>query len=180
MLCLDLHSVVLFVKEKMRGHGNGILMGNELMDDEGRFKIEGPEKRFDEFVEQLKAMGFNTGELLLIGEVELRLICAWPSVPRKIEEPIDGSDNPWRWLKFNPREWERHANVRIADWERMMGRMMRGRLIFPDGEIQPQVVSLIESRVKKIHGERLSCEPLVVSISAPTGLSVTASLAAIL
>ncbi len=73
------------------------------MDDEGLHKVEGPEKRFGELVEQVKAKGFNAGELLLIGEVEFRLICSWPSVPRKIEEPIEGSGNPWGWVKFNPR-----------------------------------------------------------------------------
>jgi hypothetical protein len=101
---------------------------------------------FEALVEEWKSIPFCPESLLLVDKRMLRLIAAWPSVQRRIEEPTRCRNNAWSWLKFNAKVWELLAGVHVLNWDSVFARLVALRLIGPDGSVPKAAREFIRRR----------------------------------
>lgn len=103
---------------------------------------------FEALLEAWRAEPFDESALLLVDDLLLRLAAAWPSVPRRIVEPVRCRENVWSWIRYDHRAWELISGVRVISWKTVLVRLIGLKLIAPDGTIPTPVVDAIRIRTE--------------------------------
>ena len=104
-------------------------------------------REFFDLVERWKHRRFQPTSLLLLDRSILRLVAAWPPLPKWIKPPEDERDNVWAWVRFDMRAWARLARVVIHDYDAVFEHLTSLGLILPDGTIPKEADQLILHQV---------------------------------